>query len=218
MQFSEEGHPYLHHENERLIVAGDSNDRGKWSVPISYLMASSFKYSPEKSVIPTMGNHCQRFIKWARNKEYYDIDSTGWAVTLNQLRNPFYSTHARLLEEVVPFYPYWYVSKSFIAVHAYWKSPLPTEELAMRGPYEDRRRVAWWNLESRTGQKPVIFGHYHAQMNILFPEKNIYCIDNHDVGVFTYALSEDDRTVQIREWEHAEENPLLDDFYALTLY
>lgn len=216
-----DGHPYLVHDSERLIVAGDSNDRGQWSVPISYFLASSSIHSPENSVVTLMGNHDERIARWANSG--FKNGSHGFALTYSQLNDPRFEYQAELLAETVPEYPYWYISKRFIAVHAYWRSPHPTLNEAMRGPtisetvmeggvtvtYHDRK--PWWYTTDRSGDKPIVFGHYHAAMDMLFPEKGLWCVDNHDVGVFTYAL-DDGEEVKVNVWDDFSDNPLVQGF------
>lgn len=197
-QWTRKGEPVLHHDEEMLIVAGDSNDRGDWSVPFSYLVASSWVNAQDLglsfSVQPLMGNHDIRIKRWAK-KGY--SNSQGFQLTLQQLCDPKYKMQSNLLAEAVPEYPYWYEEQDFVVAHAYWREPFPTEEEAIYGPTIKGTgtspgmdfRIRWWHRESR--EKPLIFGHYHAQMDIVFPERNLYCVDNHDAGVFSYVVVAD---------------------------
>lgn len=222
-EYDSEGvrHPVLHHPEETLIVAGDSNDRGSWSVPFSYLIASSWVHAEAldlaPSVIPLMGNHDLKISRWADTGYGENSSPNGFGVTYEQLMNPQYAEQAKVLKNAVPLYPYWYVGKSFIAVHAYWESPAPNFKEAIYGINDGSRdengfinRYPWWE-EVGVQDKAIIFGHYHAKNDMLFPEKNIYCIDNHDAGVFTYALIEDGK-VEIREHSRQDINPLLRSF------
>lgn len=217
-------HPVLTHDNEMLIVAGDSNDRGPWSVPISYLMASSWVHAEALerpySVLPLLGNHDLRIRKWAQGEK--TNNKYGFGHTRNQLESGRYKHAAKVLAEAVPKYPLWYIGDNFIAVHAYWQDPMPNEQLALYGPTEKsddpnlseglKIRIPWW--ETADFDKAIVFGHYHARMDMIYPEKNLYCIDNHDIGVFSYVVAQDSH-VSFNIWKDDTHNLLMEEFKKL---
>lgn len=222
LETSEEGHPYLHHEGEKLIFVGDNSDRGAWSLPVAYLALSSMmvgRHTPvESSVITIMGNHDLKIQKYflKDNKN----GSWGFAVTLDQLENPIYQVATNFMRENMDQVPYWFIGRKFIAAHAFWESPMPSEELAIYGPVvkdgtENSRgympRISWWEQPNETG-KTVFFGHYHMRGEGLDLGEDRYCLDNHDGGVHIVAEIDDDTgKVDIHHLK-AKESKLLNQF------
>lgn len=164
----------LYHPDETLIVMGDSSDRGDYSLYLHWL------FSMSDSVIHLMGNHDYKIVRW--NYGY----KGEFSPTKEQLEGrPEIAKH---VVNAVLDYPYRFVGPGFIAAHAY---PFATtEEGFIYGPNDRGVRIPWWE-EYEKQDYATFFGHYHATGDMMWPEKRLYCLDNLDADLFTYAIIED---------------------------
>jgi hypothetical protein len=202
LRISSTGHPYLHHDEEKLTFVGDNSDRGLWSLSMAYLALSSMVTPAhdevEGSTFTLMGNHDLKIYRYLVKN--YKNPGYGFSTTLSQLESSCYSDIKAFMREYIEEVPYWYLGKTFVAVHAYWKNPAPSEELAIYGPViksegEGSRgympRIHWWEQANTTGRF-IFFGHYHMKGEGLGLGNNVMCLDNHDGGVHVAAEIDDD--------------------------
>lgn len=202
LEFGSDGHCYLHHESESLIFCGDNNDRGEWSLPVTYIALSSM-VTPSllrentSSVTTLMGNHdiklFKYFTKGYRNPRF------GFDITMAQLEDENSETEASFIQKHIEKVPYWFVGRKFLAVHAYWSNPVPNKEQAIYGITEPKvkggglpKRIKWWELD-QTPDKWIFFGHYHMLGEGLSLREGFTCLDNHDGGVHIVAEFDDTR-------------------------
>lgn len=170
---SSRGWEDMYHPDETLIVMGDSVDRGEDSLKTIATLVQS------PSVVHLMGNHD---IKIIRGRPGYP---TGEQMEADPKT-------AAMVRNAVMDFPYTFVGKGFVAAHAY---PFGSQQEAIYGLTEPsdneygRIRLPWWE-EYTLRPYATFFGHYHAEMDMMWPEKRLYCLDNHDAGVFTYAVIE----------------------------
>lgn len=170
---AERGWVGLEHPNETLIVMGDSSDRGEGSLFLHQT------FSQSSSVVHLMGNHDYNIIRW------HEGASKHFHPTREQLESN--TLAAKQVVDAVMEYPYRFIGKGFVAAHAY---PFGNDREAIYGLTEKQVRIPWWEDYSLQPHA-TFFGHYHAEGDMMWPEKRLYCLDNLDVGLFTYAVVKD---------------------------